>query len=426
VISVDDYQPLTPHVVADPYPYYAVLRRDAPVHHLPDLDVWVVSRYDDVLRVLSDAETFTSEAMATLVVRPGGFGERDEPTPVSIVGTDGAYHTRLRRIVGRAFTPRRIAEMEEDLRATARPLVDAIVGRGRTELLGDLAVPLPVIAIADLLGVDAAERDDFRRWSNAMVCAVFERPDAEQGRQIAASLAEMEAWVDRVLAREQAATPGLVPVLMRAEDDEVLTRPELITFLFTLLVAGSVTTTHLIANAVIALATNPDALEWLRRRPEQIAGAVEEALRFDAPFQLGFRTAARSVTIAGIEIPARATVVPAIGSANRDGSVFADPDRFDAARTGATAAGRTGAAASGRAHAGHLSFGYGPHFCLGAALARLEAKVALEELLARIDAVRIATPVQYVESLVFRGPTRLDLEVAPLNAAAPAHPVGSR
>ncbi len=394
MLTVDDYRPLDPAVVANPYPYYAALRRDAPVHHLADLDFWFVSRHRDVTNVLADAGTFTSEAMAALVVRPGGFGASDEPTPVSIVGTDGEYHSRLRRIVNRGFTPRRIAELESNLRDTARQLVDVIVEREQTELLADLAVPLPVIAIAELLGVDPGERDEFRRWSNAMIVAVFERPDARQSEEIAGCLLAMEEWVDRVLAGNAGPNAkDLVSVLMRAENDEALTRPELITFLFTLLVAGSVTTTHLIANAMIALHASPEALETLQRCPERTAAAVEEALRFDPPFQLGFRTAAHDVVVAGTTIPGGATVVPAIGAANRDERVYADPDRFDVHR----------------APRDHLAFGHGPHFCLGAALARLEARVALEELLARVSSVEITSPVEYLDSLVFRGPKRLDM-----------------
>jgi cytochrome P450 len=395
-----EYSPLRPEVIADPYPYYAALRRDAPVRFVEELSMWVVSRYADVVRVARDPELFTNQAMAEAVTRPTTYGdvEEREELPLSIVGTDGEYHARLRRIVNRGFTPRRMAALEDRVREVAASLADAFAERDAVELIEHFAAPLPVIVISELLGVDPARRHDFRRWSEWMVFAVFEAADEAQAAEILRSGEEMGEWCDEVVEqRHRAPGTDLISTLVRAEADEVLTPAEVRIFVFTLMVAGSITTTHLMANMMRAAIANAEAVAAVRERPELAASFVEESLRFDAPVQLMLRTAARDVEVAGVTIPAGATVAPLIGSANRDEAVFADPDRFDVRRDARE----------------HLAFGHGVHFCLGAALARLEARVAFEELLARIEAPRLAGDVEFVESVVFRGPQRLDLTFRP-------------
>ena len=394
------YDPFAPAVQADPYPFYAALREQAPVQYVESLGAYAVSRHADVLRVMHDHASFSSAAMAELVSRPAEIGADGEhnvagPESISIVGLDGAAHTRLRTIVNRAFTPRRIAELEDEMRSIARALLAPLVARGEGDLMAEFAAPFPTIVIAEILGVDPARRAEFRRWSEHMVMAVFEPMTAEQRETVAQSGSEMGDYLDTVI-EERAARPDddMISLLLRAElEGGALSRQELEVFVFTLLVAGSITTAYLIGNAVMQLVQEPVLLAGVRANPELVGAVAEESLRHESPVQLMFRTATCDIELAGTTIPAGATVLPLLGAANRDERVFPDPDRFD----------------EHRAAGGTLAFGHGVHYCLGAALARLEAKVALEELLRATDGFEPAGSMERITSLVFRGPTVLPL-----------------
>jgi cytochrome P450 len=397
------YDPLSPEVQTDPYPTYAALRREAPVYYVESLAAYAISRHADVRRVMHDHRAFSSEAMAALVARPADYTDESEPiesdeeVPTSIIGTDGETHTRLRQIVSRGFTPRRIAVLEARMRRLAGEFLDPFVRAGGVDLQAAVSVPFPTVVIAELLGVAAEQRDDFRHWSEHMVQGVFEPPDAVDQAAIATSGRLMSDWLDALIAeREGTAGDDLVSVLLRAElEGGALTHEELRGFVFTLLVAGSITTAYLIGNAVDALLRDPSLQARARRDPAAVALVVEESLRRDPPTQLMFRTATDDVEIAGVTIPRRATVMPLIGAANRDPDAFPDPDRFDPDRD--------------LAH--HLAFGHGVHFCLGAALARLEATAAIQELLARTTRITAAGAPEPVVSIVFRGPTRLPVSL---------------
>jgi cytochrome P450 len=403
-VTLTDYNPLAPAVNADPYPYYAELRRHSPVRHVTDLDLWVVSRHADVRRVMHDHTGFSSEAMAAAVARPAEYAieaadepDEDEPPPVSIVGTDGETHSRLRHIVNRGFTPRRIAELEPAIRRIARELLDDFAASGGGDLQHDVAVPFPTVVIAELLGVDPDRRQDFRRWSEHMVFGVFEQADQQQQREIAASAEEMMDWLDGVIAeRTGHSGSDLLSVLLSAElEGGALSHDELKTFAVTLLVAGSITTAYLIGNGILALLEDPAALDTVRADGSLIPLLTEETLRYDAPTQMMFRTATDDIEIAGTTVPRGATVAPLLGSANRDETVFADPDRFDV----------------GRRNLEHLTFGHGVHFCLGAALARIESRIAFEELFRCARGFELTGDVERVSSIVFRGPTRLPVRL---------------
>jgi cytochrome P450 len=257
-------------------------------------------------------------------------------------------------------------------------------------------VPFPVTVIAELLGVDAERRADFKRWSDAAMKGVFEEVGEEEGRRVGELLRQMADYFDRVI-EERRRDPGgdLISELVRAEEERaVLTATEVKTFVFTLLVAGSVTTTYLLANALRALLAHPDELARVQAQPALIPSLVEEALRYDTPATMLFRTATRDVELGGAAISKGAVVAPLFGSANRDEAVFPDPDRFDVARDPRD----------------HLAFGQGIHFCLGAALARLEARSAFEVLLPGLrKPVLDQESLTWLPSLVFRGPTRLRL-----------------
>ena len=398
------YDPFAVEVQSDPYPYYAALRRESPVYYVESLDAYAVSRYDDVRRVMHDHTTYSSEAMAALVSRPveiGRDGEMfDVPSEesVSIVGLDGADHMRLRTIVNRGFTPRRIGQMEGEMRRIARPFVDALVSQGCGDLMAGFAVPFPTVVIAEILGVDPARRDDFRRWSEHMVLAVFEPMSAQQRDAVLVSGNEMGAYLDIVFAERAGSTDDdMVSLLLRAElEGGALTREELGVFVATLLVAGSITTAYLIGSAVMQLAQEPRLLGEVRADPTLVGAVVEETLRHQSPVQMMFRTATTDVDVAGTTIPSRATVLPLLGAANRDEQMFADPESFDV---------RRGAGES-------LAFGHGAHYCLGAALARLEATVALQEILRSATVLEPAGAMERITSLVFRGPTALPLRFA--------------
>ncbi|TMA69070.1 MAG: cytochrome P450, partial [Deltaproteobacteria bacterium] len=375
------YDPLDPLVREDPYPSYATLRREAPVYQVPGLGIWAVSRYADVVRVLRSPERFSSAAMAAAVRKPADLAPEDgqrqapDPTALSIIGADPPGHTRLRSIVSRAFTPRRIADLEPRVREIARDLLARFVPRGECDLVADYAVPLPVGVIAELLGIDRERQSDFKRWSDAAMRAVFDSPGHEEGEQIGQALVEMNDYVEQTIAaRRSRPADDLIGTLLRAESCEgALTVDEVRLFVFTLLVAGNVTTTHLIANAMLALMAHPSELAKVTRTPALVPGLVEEALRYDAPVQFTLRTATQDVELAGVTIPQGTLVAPLSGSANRDEQVFPDADRFDVTRNPKD----------------QLAFGHGIHFCLGAALARLEARVAFGELLPRIrDPIR--------------------------------------
>jgi cytochrome P450 len=295
--------------------------------------------------------------------------------------------------VNRGFTPRRIGQIEAHVRDLARDFVDDLVARGTGDLQAGLAVPLPTIVIAEMLGVPTERRDDFRRWSEDMVRGVFEPLDAAQQAEVAESGGQMGDWLDaQIAARDGHVGDDLISVLLRAEaEGGALTPDELRVFVVTLLVAGSITTAYLIGTATNLLAADPELLGAVRADLTRVRTVVEETLRYDAPVQIMFRTATSETEVAGTTIPRGATVLALLGSANRDERVFDRPAVFD----------------PGRDPSEHLAFGHGVHFCLGAALARLEARVVLEELITRAPRLGAAGPMERVTSLVFRGPTTL-------------------
>jgi len=409
------YEPLSPRFRDDPYPIYRRLRDEAPVHFAPEARMFCVSRHADVGFVLKRADLFSSAAMTT-VLSGADFGQmgpryvlgllrfliktRINPLQVrkrkALISVDGARHETLRGIVNRGFTPSRIAGWEPRARAIVGTQVRKL-GRGKPfDVIEDLAIPLPVTIIAEMLGVDAGRRADFKRWSNALVSfmsgaartgAVDDGPMQDVG--------ELFAFL-RQTVRERRRHPGddLVSVLVDPARDGVLDELDMVQFVVLLLVAGNETTTNLIGNAAVALLEHRDVLERVAREPERVPALVEEALRFDSPIQMVFRTVSEDTELAGTRIPRGAVVAALLGSANRDERAFAEPDRFDVARD----------------TRGHLAFGFGPHFCLGAALARLEARVALEALVPElVHCKRVGERNARIDSFLVRGRAHLDI-----------------
>jgi cytochrome P450 len=320
-------------------------------------------------------------------------------TARNLIAEDGERHAAMRAIVNRGFTPRRIAAWE----ARARELVAGSVAKlragGPFDLVEDLAIPLPVGIIAEMLGVEPSRQRDFKRWSDAVIDTATGPGRAEPfSPRIVDAIIELATYM-RAVAEERRRHPAddLVSVIVAQQDGEnALTIREVIQFAMLLLVAGNETTTNLIGNAVTALLDHPDQLARVVADPSLVPAALEETLRWDAPVQLVFRTATQDVEIAGVRIPRGAYVAPLLGSANRDERRFPEPDRFDVARD----------------PQGHLGFGFGKHFCLGASLARMEARVALAALVPELPRLVRERPRPLVDSFLVRGPRRLELRPA--------------
>ena len=385
-----EFNPLSPEVKADPYPYYAEMRRDDPVHRMEAFGAYMVARFDDVSRILMDPELFSSV----------GFGASDiEGRPTNmLISCDPPDHTRLRGLVNRAFTPRIIAALEPRIQEVLDEYVANVLPAGRMDLMADLAIPLPVTIIAGMLGVPAERRDDFKRWSQAVVRQMGNPNEAEDNHD---EMDEFVTYFHQVIETRRT-DPGddLISILVRAEvEEQAITADEILLFTILLLVAGNETTTNLIGNAVLALLRNPDQLAKVQRDPSLVPNLVEEALRYDSPVQFLPRKAMRDVEMAGTRIPKDAMVFPIFASANRDERRFPNGERFDVTRD----------------TQGHVAFGHGIHFCLGAPLARLEARIALEAIVTKMPELARAddTPVEYMDSIFLRGPKRLELVFKP-------------
>ncbi len=385
-MSAAAYDPFDPAVKRDPYPFYAALRRDAPVFHVAARGMWAVSRHADVSFALKRPDLFSSSINA----------DRAEiPASETLLGADPPAHTALRKRVERSFTPRRIRELGPRIEALSATLAAAIAARGRGDVIGDLAAPLPVILIAELMGVDPARHEEFKRWADAIITRGTGRPSSTDRAVLDARATEFKTFLGGVIeARRETRGDDLIGALVR-DDVEApgLSPAQALNFAVLLLLGGSETTTHLIGNALRALLADPETLERVRADPSLLPAAIDEALRFDAPVQVILRRTTTEVDLAGQRVPSGATVLLLLGAANRDEQVFQDAGRFRL----------------DRGELKHLAFGLGPHYCLGATLARMEAEAALGALLS-LPAPRLArADVELVDSFVLRGPRALEL-----------------
>jgi cytochrome P450 len=387
---------------SDPFPWYRAMRAGAPVSYDAQYDTWHVFRYGDVQRVLSEYAAFSSASLGG--GRPGPGRQAMTPIGASLISTDPPRHRQLRALVSQAFTPRTIEALAPRITAVTHELLDRVAPAGAMDLVGDFAYPLPVIVIAQLLGIPPAERDRFKAWSDAVVtgasAGVGSAPPVTSGQ----AHREMAAYFVGLLEeRRQRPQDDLISALLAAEiDGQSLSVPELLGFCVLLLIAGNETTTNLIGNAVLCFEEHPEVAEALRADPALLPGAIEEVLRYRSPVQSMWRSVARETSLAGHTLREGQRVVAWIGSANRDEAVFDAPDRFVA----------------GRAPNRHLAFGAGVHFCLGAPLARLEARIALTALLERMpDLRRVAdAPLTVVRSPIVYGVERLPVTFSPARA----------
>lgn len=359
------YDPYAYEVHEDPYPLYARLRAEAPAYRNEALGFWALSRHADVLAAFRDWQTFSSRCGVSLDL--DAFHERAETT-MSFLAMDPPRHDRLRALVSRGFTPRRVQALEPRIREMAVAYLDACVERGDCDFIRDFAGKLPMDVISELLGVPEADRAQLRTWADLVV----HREEGMRGLPPAAAesaLRMLHYFTEMLADRRRRPRDDLTGALLAAEiDGDRLSDREIIGFLFLMIVAGNETTTKLLGNALYWLWRNPEERERLRADPTLVPRWVEETLRYDNSTQALARILDRDVELHGEKLRAGERVVLLIGSAHRDERAFPDPDRFDLLRDTRAS----------------LAFGQGTHFCLGASLARLEGCVALEELWRRM------------------------------------------
>jgi cytochrome P450 len=393
---------LSDEIRRDPYPLYEQVRNASPVLHDPQSGAWMIFDYESVKRVLNDQETFSSSMYTA------GRGN-----PEWLIFFDPPRHTKLRALIMRAFTPKVVANLEPRIRELSNQLLDQTSGRGEMDLAGEFAIPLPMMVIAEMIGIPSADWPRFRQWSEAILKLSYTISGGEQAAAASAEYfavtAEMAGYVQQLIEQRRAAPKDdLLTKLVEAEvDGERLTEKEILGFVQVLLVAGNETTTNLINNAVLCFIENRDQLTRLRAEPALLPSAIEEVLRYRSPVQWMFRATRREVHLDGQAIPAGQLVLPVIGSANRDPKQFRDSARFDITRDPNP----------------HIAFGHGVHFCIGAPLSRLEARIALSALLERTQDLDLASqqPWEPRKALHVLGPARLPIRFEPgVRAAAPS------
>ena len=393
------YNPFSAAMARNPYPIYAELRARAPVHRNRLLDAWVLSRHADVDAVLRDFRRFSNDQRKRDPVRRRRSTLPQIPYP-TILFLDPPDHTRLRSLVNKAFTPKAVADLEPRIRRMTRTLLDAAADPNGFDLMETLANPLPVMVIADMLGVPVEDRAQFREWSNRRA-RILEPTVGRREFRIAeeASKSLDEYFLSIIKARRIVPRDDIISALIQVEEaGDRLTEGEMLGLLRLLLVAGNETTTNLIGNGMLALLRHPEQLRALREDPGRIPAAVEELLRFDSPVQASLRLVLEDCEVNGIPLRRDDNVLLLNGAANHDPAVFDHPERLDI----------------GRRENNHVAFGRGIHFCLGAPLARLEGRVAIEVLLERYPALRLASDrPAFRSSIVLRG-----LEALPVRAAA--------
>ncbi|WNG46021.1 cytochrome P450 [Archangium minus] len=378
----------------NPFPSYDQLRSFAPVLHEPRSDLWLLLDYEGVKRALNDAEAFSS------VVSPP-----TARTSQWIVFSDPPRHTKLRALIMRAFTPKAVASLEPRIRELSRELLDQTIERGEMDLVTDFSVPLPLRVIAELLGAPVADQPRFRRWSDVIMALGHTVAGGEEAARVQEAFRvvtdEMRVYLEELIEQRRAVPrDDLLTRLVEAEvDGERLTEEEILGFFQLLLVAGHETTTNLISNAILCFIEHPDQLARLRSTPDLLPSAIEEVLRYRSPVQAMWRMTRRDVSVHDQVIPAGKMVMPIIGSANRDPQRFRDADRFDITRDPNP----------------HIAFGHGIHFCIGAPLARLEARISLSTFLERVRGFTLASdaPWEPRAAIHVHGPARLPIRFEP-------------
>lgn len=395
-----DYNPLSPEVIENPYPYYAYLREHAPVYWIEPLQGWALSRYADVDFALRNPQIFSSSGFTAQTL-----GDLN-PTPEVpwILDINPPDHTRLRKLANKGFLPRLIRALEPRVQEITQQLISALKNQTEGDLVTTLSGPLPTTVIAEMLGVEADRLNEFKRWSDDVVLGTSRPTDEAIRTRVRQSGAALRSYFERLIERRRT-DPGedVITALVRAEEErDILSAAEILGLAVLLLLAGNETTTNLIGNAVRNLLSHPAELAKVRADRTLVPSLVEEVLRYESPVQLLPRVTACEVALEGGTIPAGATVFLLLASANRDDRKFPNPDRFDVTRNPQD----------------HVAFGYGIHYCLGAPLARLEGRVALESLL--FDCPPFTCTREHlpqIASIIVRGVQTLPLQFAPVSRA---------
>jgi cytochrome P450 len=394
------YNPLSPRVYNNPYPTYATLRAKDPVHWSPLMDSWVLSRYADVDAILRDHKRFSNDARNRKRTRVRQIQTVVAGGDPSMLFLDPPDHTRLRALVSKAFTPQAIEALKPRIYTIVAELLAQIEQPTAFDLIETIAYPLPVIVMAELLGVPPQDRAQFKMWSNRRARALEPTIKSHEVQDAIRAGNELDAYFQDVInARRKEPRHDLISSLVEAEEaGDRLTQRELLVMLRLLLVAGNETTTNLIGNGMLALLQHPEQLQLLRDTPGLMPSAVEELLRYDTPVQVDGRTVLEDVEIGGRQVRKGQSVTVLIGAANHDPEVFTSPEHLDVTRK----------------EASNISFGRGIHHCLGAPLARLEARIAFEALLERFIDIRLGTNrPSFKDNIVLRGLKTLPLRATP-------------
>lgn len=379
-----------PAFLANPYPAYATLRETAAAVPVDPGGMWAVTAFDSVVEVLKRPEEFSSEPSQHDRERlfEQAFGG------ANMIASDNPTHDRLRGILHKRFTPKRMAGLSSRIDALCRELFGAVAQEEHFDLVRDFTVPLPVIIIAELLGVERHRVADFKRWSNSLV-AIINGASGESRQQALAEVFELASYLSEAAdRRRRERADDLIGTLVAAEREQGRLSPgEVLSYCILLLAAGNETTTNLIGGLVAALASHPEQLALLEREPELIDTAIEEGLRYCSPVQGLFRRVNADTRLGDVTIPAGSRVWVSYAAANHDPARFPNPDTFDLRRD----------------VRGHVGFGWGLHFCLGSHLARTEARVALGHLLPLLARADVGQPVPWLPSWVVRGPRALEI-----------------
>jgi cytochrome P450 len=382
---------------ANPYPIYAQMRKANPICQVDPSGRWVVARASDIRTVLRNPALFSSTAIRASS-QPAWLG-RHNPFADSMLVWDPPQHTRLRTLVNHAFNGAAVNGLEPKIRAIAVELGSSLPQGTSFDFVEAFSTLLPAKVLSGLLGLDPAHYRSFRRWADDIVgIGAITAEDTARHKRVRETVDDMERYFGDVLReRRQQAGDDLVSDLVRASvDDQSLTDDEIIGFLYLLLTAGLETTVHLLSLSIMILADRPDVLERLRAAPPLIGRFLEEVLRYEPPVHGAVRVTTRDVELSGVKLPANTPLVTLIGSACRDETLYSEPDRFVIEREGPT----------------NIAFGAGPHFCLGARLARAEARIALEVLLPSLAAItRDRDKVTWNKSMITRGPASLPITI---------------
>jgi len=417
-VDLSTYNPMARETQQNPFPYYAALRERSPVHRLGKSSLYCVSRMSTLREVLGNTEAFSSEAsnaptrsqdqevvQKMVEIMSTGFPVKD-----TMLTCDPPAQSRYRKTVGKAFSTRRVLELEPRVRAAANAMIDSWPEKGRVDFMNQFAIGFPVRVISELLNMGLDREADIKRWSDDSVAAIGVELEPEQRLSAVRGIVELQHyWAGRFETSRENPTDDLVSDLAQAifqEEDgtkRTLEIPEMLSIVQQLMVAGNETTTKLLNETMKLLLENEGEWEAIRNDPERVEGVVEESLRLSTPNQGMFRQVREDTVLEGVEVPSGSTIWLMFGSANRDESVFPDPDKFDPTRPNLRE---------------HVAFGRGAHFCIGAPLARLEMKVALEQLSQRLSEVRLAdnNSFEYEPSYILRGLSALDIEVTRADA----------